>query len=62
MKKQEVMKKKPEDLNKTLGELKKELFSLSSTSLAGEDSMKKKSKLKAVKKHIARVKTRLNNQ
>lgn len=61
MKKQELLKKKPEDLEKTLDELKKELFTLQSASLAGEDTQKKKARLLSVKKSIARIKTKLNN-
>ena len=62
MKKADLMKKKPEELEKLLGELKKELFNLSSSSLAGEDSQKKKGRIKAVKREIARIKTRMNNE
>lgn len=61
MKKQELMKKKAEDLEPLLREKKKELFSLQSASLAGEDSLKKKAKIKAVKRDIARINTRLNS-
>lgn len=61
MKKLDIIKKKPEELEKLLGELKKELFNLKSASLAGEDSMKKKSRIKAVKRDIARINTKLNN-
>lgn len=60
MKKLELMKKKPEELEKLLADLKKELFNLQSASLAGEDSLKKKGRLKSVKRDIARIKTRLN--
>lgn len=60
MKKQEVLKKKPEELEKLLEDSKKELFSLKSASLAGEDSMKKKARIASVKKTIARIKTKLN--
>ena len=62
MKKVELMKKKSEDLDSLLGDLKKELFSLKSASLAGEDSLKKKARIKVVKRDIARIKTRLNNE
>lgn len=61
MKKLDLIKKKPEEMEKLLGELKKELFNLKSASLAGEDSMKKKSRIKAVKRDIARINTKLNN-
>jgi len=61
MKKAEVMKIKEADLDKKMSELKKELFNLRSASLAGEDSLKKKSRIKVVKRDIARIKTRLNN-
>ena len=49
MKKLELMKKKPEELDTLLATLKKELFNLNSTSLAGEDSLKKKARIKVVK-------------
>ncbi|MCA9458919.1 MAG: 50S ribosomal protein L29 [Nanoarchaeota archaeon] len=62
MKKQELAKKKTEELEPLLGTLKKEMFNLSSASLAGEDSLKKKARIKVVKRDIARIKTRLNNQ
>jgi len=62
MKKKELMKKKSEDLISLLNTLKKELFNLRSSSLAGEDSQKKKSKVKVVKRDIARINTRLNSQ
>lgn len=62
MKKQELMKKKVEDMKSLLDDLKKELFNLKSSSLAGEDSMKKKARVKTVKRDIARIKTRLNNE
>ena len=62
MKRQEVMKKKEDELEKLLEEKKKELFSLKSASLAGEDSLKKKARINTVKKDIARIKTRLNNK
>ena len=61
MKKVEITKKKPEELVKLEKELKKELFNLKSSSLAGEDSQKKKAKIKTVKRDIARIKTILNN-
>lgn len=61
MKKQEILKKKPDELEKLEQELKKELFNLSSASLAGEDSLKKKARINVVKKNIARIKTKLNN-
>jgi ribosomal protein L29 len=60
MKKQDIAKLKSEDLEKTLFELKKELFNLSSASLAGEDTQKKKARINSVKRNIARVLTRLN--
>ena len=44
MKKEEIMKKKSGELDSLLVDLKKELFNLQSASLAGEDSLKKKSK------------------
>lgn len=56
------MKKKVEDMKSLLDDLKKELFNLKSSSLAGEDSMKKKARVKTVKRDIARIKTRLNNE
>lgn len=62
MKKLEVNKKKEEELESLLISLKKELFNLKSASLAGEDSFKKKVKIKSVKRDIARIKTRLNLQ
>ncbi|MDA3855297.1 MAG: 50S ribosomal protein L29 [Candidatus Woesearchaeota archaeon] len=61
MKKLDLLKKKPEELESTLISLKKELFNLNSASLAGEDSLKKKAKIKVVKRDIARIKTKLNN-
>lgn len=61
MKALELAKKKPEELEKLLAELKKELFNLKSASLAGEDSLKKKARIKVVKRDVARIKTRLNN-
>jgi len=61
MKKLDILKKKPEELAKLELELKKELFNLSSASLAGEDSLKKKARIKTVKRDIARIKTILNN-
>lgn len=60
MKKLEVIKKKPEDLEKMERDLQKELFNLSSASLAGEDSLKKKARIKVVRRDLARVKTLLN--
>lgn len=60
MKKQDLLKKKPEEMNTLLSSMKKELFNLKSASLAGEDSQKKKARIKAVKRDIARIKTRLN--
>lgn len=62
MKKVELMKKKPEELESLLSNLKKDLFNLKSASLAGEDSLKKKARIKTVKRTIARIKTRLNNE
>lgn len=61
MKKLELMKKKDEELEKLEVSLKKELFNLKSASLAGEDSLKKKARVNVVKRDIARIKTRLNN-
>jgi ribosomal protein L29 len=61
MKKLEIMKKKIESLPEELKKLTKELFRLKSISLAGEDNAKKKAKINTVKKNIARIKTRLNN-
>ena len=61
MKKLELMKKKPEELETLLFTLKKELFNLKSASLAGEETLKKKARVKAVKRDIARIKTRVNN-
>lgn len=60
MKLQDLKKLKSEDLEKTLRDLKEELFKLNSASLAGEDSMKKKGRVSTVKRDIARVKTLLN--
>lgn len=60
MKKQDLMNLKAEDLSSKLEELKKELFTLKSATLAGEDAMKKKAKVATVKKDIARVLTRIN--
>lgn len=60
MKMQELVKMKPEDLEKELAKLKKELFSLNSATLTGEDMMKKKARKKSVKTTIARIKTLLN--
>ena len=62
MKRLEMMNKKKEDLDKLLDDMKKELFNLQSASLAGEDSLKKKARIKVVKRDIARIKTRLNNE
>ncbi len=61
MKKLELMKKKPEELETLLVSMKKELFNLKSASLAGEETLKKKARVKAVKRDIARIKTRVNN-
>jgi ribosomal protein L29 len=61
MKKAEILSKKPEELEKLLRDLKEELFKLKSSSLAGEDSLKKKARVKVVKRDIARIKTILNN-
>ena len=60
MKKQDLMKKKNEELDTLLTSLKKDLFNLKSASLAGEDSQKKKARIKTVKRDIARIKTRFN--
>lgn len=62
MKIQDLKKLKPEELEKELFKLKKELFSLSSATLTGEDMMKKKARKKTVKTTIARIKTLLNSQ
>lgn len=56
------MNMKFDDLAKKLEELKKDLFNLRSASLAGEDSMKKKAKIAAIKKDVARILTRINNK
>ena len=61
MKQQDLLKKKPEELEKLLRDSKKELFNLKSASLAGEDSQKKKAKVKIVKKNIARILTMINS-
>ncbi|MFW6286048.1 MAG: 50S ribosomal protein L29 [Nanoarchaeota archaeon] len=61
MKKQEIVKKKDNELDSLLVSLKKELFNLKSASIAGEDSQKKKARIKTVKRDIARIKTRLNS-
>jgi ribosomal protein L29 len=61
MKKQDLMKKKPEELSELLLTLKKDLFNLNSASLAGEDSLKKKARIKVVKRDIARINTVLNS-
>lgn len=61
MKKLDLLKKKPEEMETTLIALKKEMFNLKSASLAGEDSLKKKARIKVVKRDIARIKTTLNN-
>ena len=61
MKKQDLMKKKPEELSDLLISLKKDLFNLNSASLAGEDSLKKKARIKTVKRDIARINTVLNS-
>ena len=60
MKKQDIMNKKEDELEGLLTSLKKELFNLKSASLAGEDSQKKKARIKTVKRDIARIKTRFN--
>jgi len=62
MKLQDLKKLKPEELEKELFKLKKELFSLNSATLTGEDMMKKKARKKSVKTTIARIKTLLNSQ
>ena len=54
------MKKKQKEIEELEISLKKELFNLKSASLAGEDSLKKKARIKVVKRDIARVKTLLN--
>ena len=60
MKKLDLITKKPEELEKLLTELKKEMFNLRSSSLAGEDAQKKKGRIKSVKRDIARIQTVLN--
>lgn len=60
MKFQELTKLKTEELEKKLFELKKELFSLNSATLTGEDFLKKKARKKTVKLTIARIKTIMN--
>ena len=60
MKKLELMKKKQKEIEELEISLKKEIFNLKSASLAGEDSLKKKARIKVVKRDIARVKTLLN--
>ena len=60
MKLLDLKKKKTEELEKLLQEKKKELFSLQSSSLAGEESLKKKARVNNVKRTIARIKTLLN--
>jgi len=62
MKKNDLMKIKKEQLEDKRRELKKELFNLKSSSLAGEDSQKKKARVKTVKRDVARIMTRLNNE
>ena len=62
MKKLDVNKKKIDEIDNMQLDLKKELFNLNSASLAGEDSFKKKVRIKSVKRDIARIKTRLNNE
>jgi ribosomal protein L29 len=59
MKLLDLKKKSKEELKTLLREKKKELFNLSSASLAGEDSMKKKGRVSGVKKDIARIETLL---
>ena len=54
------MKRKDNELESLLNSFKKELFNLKSASLAGEDSQKKKARIKTVKRDIARIKTRFN--
>ncbi len=60
MKKQDLLKKKQEELETLILSLKKDLFNLKSASLAGEDSAKKKARIKVVKRDIARINTVLN--
>lgn len=62
MKSLELKKMSVDELEKKLVELKKELFNLQSASLAGEDAMKKKGRIKVVKRDVARIKTLLNSQ
>ena len=62
MKKLELFKKKKNDLEQLEFTLKKELFNLKSASLAGEDSLKKKARIKVVKRDIARIKTFLSRE
>ena len=62
MKNLELKKKNEKELNVQLQKLKKDLFNLNSSTLAGEDSLKKKGRIKATKREIARIKTILNNK
>ena len=62
MKKLDLKKKKPEEIEALLLTLKKEVFSLQSASLAGEDALKKRARVNVVKRDIARIKTFLNNK
>lgn len=62
MKAIDVSKKSREELEKMLVESRKQLMLLKSASIGGEDAMKKKGRQKTVKKTIARILTRLNNE
>ena len=62
MKKLDLMKKKKEELDDILLNERKNLFKLRSSSIAGEDAMKKKAKVKNSRRLIARILTRLNNE
>ena len=62
MRRLDVLKLKKEEAQKKLNEFKEELFKLNSMSLGGEDTAKKKAKLRALKKNIARVKTIINTK
>ena len=62
MKHQDLVKMSPEKLEEELQKLKKELFSLNSATLTGEEMNKKKARKKTVKTTIARIKTLINAQ
>ncbi len=59
MKKKDLYKLGIEELEKKLIELRKELFVLKSGGI-GDDSNKKKGKIRVIKRDIARILTRLN--